>query len=135
MPQTTLPDGTPLPVLGLGTWRLGEDAGARRDEIRTLHAAIAMGYRLIDTAEMYGEGGAEQVVGQAVADAIRAGDVDRRSLYVVEDIAAGDALTRSNVRAIRPGLGLPPKFLDTVLGRTARTMLKRGAPLSWNDLG
>ena len=99
MPQTTLPDGTPLPVLGLGTWRLGEDAGARRDEIRTLHAAIAMGYRLIDTAEMYGEGGAEQVVGRAVADAIRAGDVDRRSLYVVSKVYPHNASRRGTVAA------------------------------------
>ena len=49
MRQTHLPDGTPLPVLGLGTWRLGEDASSRLGEIHTLHAAIAMGYRLIDT--------------------------------------------------------------------------------------
>jgi N-acetylneuraminate synthase len=59
----------------------------------------------------------------------------RRSLYVVEDVKAGEPFTRHNVRAIRPGLGLPPKHLDQVLGRPARTDLKRGAPLSWDSVG
>ena len=99
MRQTTLPDGTALPVMGLGTWRLGKDAGTRRDEIRTLHAAIAMGYRLIDTAEMYGEGGAEQVVGQAVANAIHAGDVHREALYVVSKVYPHNASRRGTVAA------------------------------------
>lgn len=57
--------------------------------------------------------------------------VYRRSLYVVKDMAAGDVFTPDNVRAIRPGLGLPPKWLDTVLGRTARCALARGTPLNW----
>ncbi len=104
MRQTTLPDGTPLPVLGLGTWRLGEDAGNRRGEIRALHAAIAMGYRLIDTAEMYGEGGAEQVVGQAVADALRAGDVDREALYVVSKVYPHNASRRGTEAACERSL-------------------------------
>jgi pseudaminic acid synthase len=59
----------------------------------------------------------------------------RRSLYVVEDVKAGEILTRGNVRAIRPGLGLAPKHLDQVLGRPARMDLKRGAPLSWDGVG
>ncbi|KZM49932.1 pseudaminic acid synthase [Labrenzia sp. OB1] len=59
----------------------------------------------------------------------------RRSLYVVEDVAAGEPLTESNVRSIRPGYGLKPKFLPDVLGRTARRALKRGEPLSWDLLG
>lgn len=104
MRQTTLPDGTPLPVLGLGTWRLGEDAGTRRDEIRTLHAAIAMGYRLVDTAEMYAEGGAEQVVGQAVVDAIRAGDVEREALYVVSKVYPHNASRRGTEAACERSL-------------------------------
>jgi len=104
MRQTTLPDGTSLPVLGLGTWRLGEDAGTRQDEIRILHAAIAMGYRLIDTAEMYGEGGAEQVVGQAVADAVRAGDVDREALYVVSKVYPHNASRHGTVAACERSL-------------------------------
>lgn len=58
----------------------------------------------------------------------------RRSLYVVEDIAAGEVLTAANVRAIRPGLGLPPKHYEAVLGRCAGRDLFRGKPLSWDDL-
>ena len=55
----------------------------------------------------------------------------RRLLYVVENIKAGAVLTRANVRAIRPGLGLPPKYLEVVLGRTAKEDVKRGTALNW----
>lgn len=58
----------------------------------------------------------------------------RRSLYVVRDLRAGDVLTRDNVRAIRPGLGLPPKYLEQVLGRTVRQSVKRGTGLRWDLL-
>jgi len=54
----------------------------------------------------------------------------RRSLYVVADLKAGEVLTRENVRAIRPGLGLPPKHLDEVLGRRVKVDVKRGTPLT-----
>jgi N-acetylneuraminate synthase len=55
----------------------------------------------------------------------------RRSLYAVEDIRAGEAITGGNVRSIRPGHGLPPKHLPSVLGRTARTDIPRGTALDW----
>lgn len=58
----------------------------------------------------------------------------RRSLYVVEDIAAGEALSAVNVRSIRPGFGLAPKHLNAVIGRRARRDLKRGTPLGWDCL-
>ena len=58
----------------------------------------------------------------------------RRSLYIVRDVACGEPLTAENVRAIRPGLGLPPKFLDVVLGRQVNRTLKRGMPLTWDVL-
>lgn len=58
----------------------------------------------------------------------------RRSLYVVEDIAEGEPITKKNVRSIRPGYGLPPKHLPAVLKRHAARPLKRGEPLVWDAL-
>lgn len=58
----------------------------------------------------------------------------RRSLYAVEDIAAGQSLTALNVRAIRPGYGLPPKEIGNVIGRRAIRNIARGTPLNWNLL-
>jgi N-acetylneuraminate synthase len=58
----------------------------------------------------------------------------RRSLYVVKDIKAGDVLTRENVRAIRPGLGLPTKYLEIVIGKVVKMNVKRGTALSWELL-
>lgn len=57
--------------------------------------------------------------------------VFRRSLYVVKDMAPGEPFNRENLRAIRPGLGLPPRHIDGVLGRSARQAIKRGTPLAW----
>lgn len=59
----------------------------------------------------------------------------RRSLYVVEDLNAGDVLTTKNVRAIRPGYGLAPKYLDIVIGKCVNQQVKKGSPLSWNVIG
>jgi N-acetylneuraminate synthase len=59
----------------------------------------------------------------------------RRSLYVVKDLKAGDVLTRENVRAIRPGLGLPPKHLADLLGRRVRQDVRRGTALHWELVG
>lgn len=58
----------------------------------------------------------------------------RRSLYVVKDLKAGDILTHESVRAIRPGLGLPTKHLETVLGRTVKEDVKKGTALEWQML-
>jgi len=56
----------------------------------------------------------------------------RRSLYVVKDLKAGDLLTAENVRAIRPGLGLPTKYLEQVLGKVVKQDVKRGTALGWD---
>jgi pseudaminic acid synthase len=61
--------------------------------------------------------------------------VFRRSLYVVKDLKAGEALTSNNVRAIRPGLGLPTKYLDMVLGKSVSLDVKRGTALGWELIG
>lgn len=68
MKTVSLPSGELVPALGLGTWRMGERARSRAQEIAAVRAAVDLGYRLIDTAEMYGEGGAEHVIGEAIAD-------------------------------------------------------------------
>jgi N-acetylneuraminate synthase len=56
----------------------------------------------------------------------------RRSLFVVEDVAAGERFTSRNVRSIRPATGLPPKYLDDVLGEAAARDLRSGTPLTWD---
>lgn len=61
--------------------------------------------------------------------------VFRRSLYICEDLVPGDILTRDNLRAIRPGYGLPPKFIDQLLGKKVSRAVKRGSPASWEIIG
>ena len=99
MNTLSLPDGTPLPGLGLGTWRMGESRGARATEVAAVRSAIELGYRLIDTAEMYGEGGAEEVVGQAVTEALRAGAVRRDEVFVVSKVYPHNASRQGTVAA------------------------------------
>jgi len=67
MKTLSLPSGRPIPVLGQGTWEMGEDPAKRKDEVAALRLGLDLGMTLIDTAEMYGEGGAEEVVGEAIA--------------------------------------------------------------------
>jgi pseudaminic acid synthase len=55
----------------------------------------------------------------------------RRSLYAVRDIAAGEVLNHENIRSIRPGFGLAPRHFDTLIGRQARCMIAKGTPLTW----
>lgn len=59
----------------------------------------------------------------------------RRSLFVVQDVAAGERLTPENIRSIRPAYGLKPKYYKEVLGKRAARALKRGTPLSFEDIG
>ena len=66
MRQLELPSGNRIPVFGLGTWRMGEYLDRFDNEVKVIQAALEQGVRLIDTAEMYGEGGAEEVVGAAI---------------------------------------------------------------------
>src|ERR1700751_3455079 len=76
MKTVMLLDGACVPVLGQGTWRMGEEKSAHAEEVAALRLGIELGMTLIDTAEMYGEGGAEKVV----ADAI---DGQRERVFVV----------------------------------------------------
>ncbi|WP_218508466.1 aldo/keto reductase [Variovorax sp. dw_308] len=101
----SLPSGGSMPVLGLGTWRLGEVANRRDAEVAAVRSAIAMGYRLIDTAEMYGDGGSEEVVGLAIAEAIRAGEVRRDELFIVSKVLPHNASRKGTVQACARSLG------------------------------
>lgn len=58
--------------------------------------------------------------------------VFRRTLYICEDLQEGDVLTAENLRAIRPGYGLPPKFIDRLMGKRVATAIKRGTPMDWS---
>ena len=58
----------------------------------------------------------------------------KRSIYVVKDIKAGEKLTEDNIRIIRPGDGLAPKFHDSILGKTASRNIAAGTPLTWQIL-
>ena len=68
MKTIALSDGERVPVLGQGTWRMGENTRAHNDEVAALRLGIELGMTLLDTAEMYGEGGAEEVVADAIED-------------------------------------------------------------------
>jgi diketogulonate reductase-like aldo/keto reductase len=86
-----LPDGTTVPALGQGTWHMGERAGAAKDEVSALRLGIDLGMTLIDTAEMYGDGGAEAVVAQAVAG-------QRDKIFLVSKVSPHNA-SRAGVPA------------------------------------
>ena len=58
----------------------------------------------------------------------------RRSLYIVQDIRADDILTHDNLRAVRPGMGLPPKYYEMLLGKRVKTDILRGTPIKWDLL-
>jgi diketogulonate reductase-like aldo/keto reductase len=89
--EVSLPHGEDVPALGLGTWRYGESAARRAAELTALRLAFEIGYRVIDTAEMYAAGGAETVVGQAIADSQRAGVAQREQLFIVSKVLPENA--------------------------------------------
>lgn len=91
MRTVTLPDGEKVPALGLGTWRMGERAGERGKETDALRAGLDLGIGLIDTAEMYGEGGAEEIV----ADATKG---RRDGVFIVSKVYPHNA-SRTGVKA------------------------------------
>jgi diketogulonate reductase-like aldo/keto reductase len=79
MRTVTLPDGTKIPALGQGTWHMGERGGAAKAEVAALKLGIELGMTLIDTAEMYGNGGAEELVAEASAG-------QRDKLFIVSKV-------------------------------------------------
>ncbi len=85
-PEVVFPGGERRPALGLGTWRMGESPHARASEVAALRTALEIGWRVVDSAEMYGEGGAEEVVGEALAGAFAAGALVRDDVFVVSKV-------------------------------------------------
>src|SRR6478609_1296555 len=67
MRSCKMPSGAEMPVFGIGTWRMGESSRLRAQELDAVKYAIQLDYPMVDTAEMYGDGGAEEIVGEALA--------------------------------------------------------------------
>ena len=103
LPKISLPDGSPMPRFGLGTWRMGERRATHSGELAALRLALELGYRLFDTAEMYGEGGAESLLGEAFAPALR-GPLRRDELFVVSKVYPQHAGTQDVVAACERSL-------------------------------
>lgn len=92
-----LRDGTPLPKLGLGTWRMGERVSSREREVESLRLGLDLGFTLVDTAEMYGDGEAERIVGEATA-----GRRDR--VFIVSKVLPQNASRRGTIAACERSL-------------------------------
>jgi diketogulonate reductase-like aldo/keto reductase len=109
MKQVTLPDGEQVPALGLGTWRMGERPDLLQAEAAVLRAGLERGLRLLDTAEMYGEGGAELVVAQALSGI-------RDKAFVVSKVYPHNASRKGVVEACERSLSrLGTDHLDLYL--------------------
>jgi diketogulonate reductase-like aldo/keto reductase len=89
--------GVEMPVLGQGTWKMGEDPARRRTEVAALRLGIELGMTLIDTAEMYADGGAEEVVGEAIHDV-------RDEIFLVSKVLPQHASREGVVRAAEHSL-------------------------------
>jgi diketogulonate reductase-like aldo/keto reductase len=104
-----LPSGQPIPVLGMGTWRMGESTRHHQTEIAALRHGLELGFSLIDTAEMYGEGGAEEVIAQAIAGR-------RSEVFLVSKVYPYNASKRGAIAACERSLKrLQTDYLDLYL--------------------
>jgi diketogulonate reductase-like aldo/keto reductase len=90
--RTPLPSGEAIPVLGMGTWRLGEDPHRREAELAALRLGLDLGATLIDTAEMYGDGAAERLVGDAI-------EGRREEVFLVSKVLPSNATRRGMATA------------------------------------
>ena len=92
-----LPSGERVPALGMGTWHIGDDPAARNEEMATLRLGLDMGAKLIDTAEMYGQGRAEELVGETIAGR-------RDEVFLVDKVLPSNASRRGTVAACERSL-------------------------------
>ncbi|OWO96037.1 aldo/keto reductase [Rhizobium esperanzae] len=97
IPSVKFPNDTEAPALGQGTWTMGEDAGHAKMEIESLKTGIDLGMTLIDTAEMYGDGGAEEIVGQAIRGR-------RDEIFLVSKVYPWNASLKGTVEACERSL-------------------------------
>lgn len=111
----TLPDGAQVPAIGQGTWRMGDDPARAPEERAALVAGLRAGARLIDTAEMYGSGASERLVGAALTDASAAG-IDRKDVFLVSKVLPEHASRTGVVAACEHSLErLGTDYLDLYL--------------------
>jgi diketogulonate reductase-like aldo/keto reductase len=97
MRTTKLPSGAALPVLGLGTWGMGDQPHQRQHEIDSIRFAVDAGMRVIDTAEMYGDGASEALVGEALRDR-------RDRAFLVSKVLPHNATRRGTIAACERSL-------------------------------
>lgn len=95
--SVTLPSSAAMPIYGLGTWRMGEDDRHRADEVTALRHGIARGITLIDTAEMYGDGEAESIVGEAIG-------ASRANVFLVSKVLPQNSSKRGTIAACERSL-------------------------------
>lgn len=97
MKKVRLPSGEEVPALGLGTWRIGDSRSQRAEEIATLRLGLDLGLTLIDTAEMYGSGRSEELIGEAIAGR-------RDEVFLVSKVLPSNATRRSTIAACEQSL-------------------------------
>lgn len=97
IPTTLVPSGEPVPMYGLGTWMMGENEKKRADEVAALKLGLDLGATLIDTAEMYGDGEAEEIVGDAIAG-------QRDGLFLVSKVLPENASRNGTIAACERSL-------------------------------
>lgn len=109
MQTLKLSSGKPIPILGMGTWQMGENARNRQSEINALRHGLDLGLSLIDTAEMYGEGGAEEVIALAIANR-------RAEVFLVSKVYPHNASKQGTIAACERSLKrLNTDYLDLYL--------------------
>lgn len=97
MRTISLPDGTAMPVLGQGTWQMAENPARRAQEIKALRTGLDLGMTLIDTAEMYGDGAAEELIGEAIAGR-------RDEVFLVSKVLPQNATRHGTIKACERSL-------------------------------
>jgi diketogulonate reductase-like aldo/keto reductase len=109
IPTVTLPGGEKIPSLGFGTWMMGEDRSAAKAEVDAVRLALDLGMTVIDTAEMYGDGGAERIVGEALKER-------REDAFLVSKVLPWNASYDGTIKACHASLNrLGTDHLDLYL--------------------